>query len=126
ARVRLSIGRSELRNHDPFLMLDELSADKNGGFLDHPPPPPPRLRNCHLYARFQTQHKDIRDDWAEVFAMDGRRGGGSCIRGMPVKSQTRAYGSHLWINLPPRIQDVRVPSTRNFWTHRSHAPDPKI
>ncbi|KAG9064398.1 hypothetical protein KI688_003586 [Linnemannia hyalina] len=35
ARVRRSIGRPELRNHDPFLMLDEFTVDKNGGFPDH-------------------------------------------------------------------------------------------
>ncbi|KAG0197340.1 hypothetical protein BGX33_000730, partial [Mortierella sp. NVP41] len=29
ARVRRSIGRPELRNHDPFLMLDEFNVDKN-------------------------------------------------------------------------------------------------
>ncbi|KAF9125078.1 hypothetical protein BGX30_000624, partial [Mortierella sp. GBA39] len=36
ARVHRSIGRPELRNHDPFFMLDEFSVDKNGGFPDHP------------------------------------------------------------------------------------------
>merc|ERR1711892_428641 len=38
ARVRRSIGRPELRNLDPFLMLDEFegSAKDGGGFPDHP------------------------------------------------------------------------------------------
>jgi len=36
ARVRRSIGRPELRNFDPFLMLDEFSLGKQGGFPDHP------------------------------------------------------------------------------------------
>ena len=37
ARVRRSIGRPELRNLDPFLMLDEfLSEDEAAGFPDHP------------------------------------------------------------------------------------------
>ena len=38
ARVRRSIGRPELRDLDPFLMLDEFSGNaKNGaGFPDHP------------------------------------------------------------------------------------------
>ncbi|KAG9073030.1 hypothetical protein KI688_000811 [Linnemannia hyalina] len=35
-RVRRSIGRPELQNCDPFLMLDEFLVDKNGGFPDHP------------------------------------------------------------------------------------------
>ena len=38
ARVRRSIGRYELRNLDPFLLLDEFEGDsRNGsGFPDHP------------------------------------------------------------------------------------------
>ena len=38
ARVRRSIGRPELRNLDPFLMLDEFegSGKDGGGFPDHP------------------------------------------------------------------------------------------
>ena len=38
ARVRRSIGRPELRNLDPFLLLDEFegSAADGAGFPDHP------------------------------------------------------------------------------------------
>ena len=38
ARVRRSIGRPELRNLDPFLMLDEFAGNANdgAGFPDHP------------------------------------------------------------------------------------------
>lgn len=36
ARVRRSIGRRELRNLDPFLMLDEFRVAKPAGFPDHP------------------------------------------------------------------------------------------
>ena len=38
ARVRRSIGRPELRNLDPFLMLDEFegSSLEGAGFPDHP------------------------------------------------------------------------------------------
>jgi redox-sensitive bicupin YhaK (pirin superfamily) len=36
ARVRRSIGRPELRNLDPFLMLDEFNVAPPGGFPDHP------------------------------------------------------------------------------------------
>ncbi len=35
-RVRRSIGRPELRNFDPFLLLDEFKAGKPAGFRDHP------------------------------------------------------------------------------------------
>uniref|UniRef100_A0A453MH22 Pirin N-terminal domain-containing protein n=1 Tax=Aegilops tauschii subsp. strangulata TaxID=200361 RepID=A0A453MH22_AEGTS len=36
ATVRRSIGGHELRNLDPFLLLDEFSVSKPGGFPDHP------------------------------------------------------------------------------------------
>ncbi|XP_022523890.2 pirin isoform X2 [Astyanax mexicanus] len=36
ARVRRSIGRTELKNLDPFLMLDEFRVSKPAGFPDHP------------------------------------------------------------------------------------------
>ncbi|CAN1732074.1 Pirin-like protein, partial [Linum perenne] len=36
AAVRRSIGRSELRSLDPFLMLDEFSVSAPAGFPDHP------------------------------------------------------------------------------------------
>ena len=36
ARVRRSIGNSQLRNMDPFLLLDEFKVKKPAGFPDHP------------------------------------------------------------------------------------------
>ncbi|KAI0523081.1 hypothetical protein KFK09_005471 [Dendrobium nobile] len=36
ANVRRSIGRPELRNFDPFLLLDEFSVSRPAGFPDHP------------------------------------------------------------------------------------------
>lgn len=36
ATVRRSIGRHELRNLDPFLLLDEFTVSKPAGFPDHP------------------------------------------------------------------------------------------
>eukprot|EP00178_Gracilaria_changii_P001985 TRINITY_DN128_c0_g1_i2.p2 TRINITY_DN128_c0_g1~~TRINITY_DN128_c0_g1_i2.p2 ORF type:complete len:178 (-),score=28.86 TRINITY_DN128_c0_g1_i2:738-1271(-) len=36
ARVRRSIGSFELRNLDPFLLLDEFNVSKPAGFPDHP------------------------------------------------------------------------------------------
>lgn len=36
ARVRRSVGRQELKNLDPFLMLDEFRVKKPAGFPDHP------------------------------------------------------------------------------------------
>lgn len=36
ARVRRSVGRPELRQFDPFLLLDEFKVKKPAGFPDHP------------------------------------------------------------------------------------------
>jgi quercetin 2,3-dioxygenase len=36
AQVRRSIGTSQLRNLDPFLMLDEFEVTEPAGFPDHP------------------------------------------------------------------------------------------
>lgn len=36
ARVRRSIGNMQLKNLDPFLMLDEFKVKKPAGFPDHP------------------------------------------------------------------------------------------
>ncbi|KAG0465613.1 hypothetical protein HPP92_019777 [Vanilla planifolia] len=48
ANVRRSIGRPELRNLDPFLMLDEFSVSRPAGFPDHPH----RGRPIASYLRF--------------------------------------------------------------------------
>ena len=36
ARVRRSVGRQELQNLDPFLLLDEFKGEQPAGFPDHP------------------------------------------------------------------------------------------
>lgn len=36
ARVRRSIGRPEIKQFSPFLMLDEFNTKAPGGFPDHP------------------------------------------------------------------------------------------
>ncbi|KAG9064430.1 hypothetical protein KI688_003620 [Linnemannia hyalina] len=73
ARVRRSIGRPELRNHDPFLMLDEFSHEDFAG------------------------HKGTIGPGDLQWMTAGR---GIVHSEMPVKSQTRAHGLQLWINLP--------------------------
>ncbi|KAG0263358.1 hypothetical protein BGZ95_003815, partial [Linnemannia exigua] len=92
ARVRRSIGRPELRNHDPFLMLDEFLVDKNGGFPDHP------------HRGFETVTGIIGP--GDVQWMTAGRG--IVHSEMPVfgddeggeKALTKAHGLQLWINLP--------------------------
>ncbi|OAQ24223.1 pirin-like protein [Linnemannia elongata AG-77] len=91
ARVRRSIGRPELRNHDPFLILDEFYVDKNSGFPDHP------HRGFETVTYMLEGHKGTIGPGDLQWMTAGR-----CIvhSEMPVKSQTRAHGLQLWINLP--------------------------
>ncbi|KAH7039227.1 RmlC-like cupin domain-containing protein [Linnemannia elongata] len=100
ARVRRSIGRPELRNHDPFLMLDEFSVDKNGGFPDHPHR---GFETVTYMLEGQFQHEDFAGHKGTIGPGDLQwmtAGRGIVHSEMPVKSQTRAHGLQLWINLP--------------------------
>nr|XP_015808973.2 pirin isoform X2 [Nothobranchius furzeri] len=71
ARVRRSIGRRELKNLDPFLMLDEFKVSKPAGFPDHP------------HRGFET--------WMTA-------GRGVVHAEMPV-SEEPVVGLQLWVNL---------------------------
>ncbi|KAI1314445.1 hypothetical protein EDD11_002189 [Mortierella claussenii] len=100
ARVRRSIGRPELRNHDPFLMLDEFDVDKNGGFPDHPHR---GFETVTYMLEGQFQHEDFAGHKGTIGPGDLQwmtAGRGIVHSEMPVKSQTRAHGLQLWINLP--------------------------
>ncbi|KAI8597471.1 RmlC-like cupin domain-containing protein, partial [Dissophora ornata] len=100
ARVRRSIGRPELRNHDPFLMLDEFNVDKNGGFPDHPHR---GFETVTYMLEGQFQHEDFAGHKGTIGPGDLQwmtAGRGIVHSEMPVKSQTRAHGLQLWINLP--------------------------
>ncbi|KAG0085061.1 hypothetical protein BGZ93_010367 [Podila epicladia] len=100
ARVRRSIGRPELRNHDPFLMLDEFNVDKNGGFPDHPHR---GFETVTYMLEGQFQHEDFAGHKGTIGPGDLQwmtAGRGIVHSEMPVMSQTRAHGLQLWINLP--------------------------
>ncbi|KAG0044508.1 hypothetical protein BGZ83_010273 [Gryganskiella cystojenkinii] len=100
ARVRRSIGRPELRNHDPFLMLDEFNVDQNGGFPDHPHR---GFETVTYMLEGQFQHEDFAGHKGVIGPGDLQwmtAGRGIVHSEMPVKSQTRAHGLQLWINLP--------------------------
>ncbi|KAF9957732.1 hypothetical protein BGZ70_009417 [Mortierella alpina] len=100
ARVRRSIGRPELRNHDPFLMLDEFDGDGTGGFPDHPHR---GFETVTYMIEGQSQHEDFAGHKGIIGPGDVQwmtAGRGIVHSEMPVKSQSRAHGLQLWINLP--------------------------
>ena len=101
ARVRRSIGRPELRNFDPFLMLDEFKVGLPAGFPDHPH----RGFETVTFMLPQSQgsflHEDFAGNAGEINAGDLQwmtAGRGIMHSEMP-KSGKIAHGLQLWINL---------------------------
>ncbi|XP_070689228.1 pirin isoform X1 [Pempheris klunzingeri] len=105
ARVRRSIGRKELRNLDPFLMLDEFRVSKPSGFPDHP------------HRGFETvtyvlegivAHEDFCGHSGRLKPGDLQwmtAGKGVVHAEMPM-SEEPVVGLQLWVNLPRRDKMV--------------------
>ncbi|KAI8929426.1 RmlC-like cupin domain-containing protein [Entophlyctis helioformis] len=112
ARVRRSIGTYELRNLDPFLMLDEFNVKEPAGFPDHP------------HRGFETvtymlsgvfQHEDFAGHKGTIGPGDLQwmtAGRGIVHAEMPL-SKDVCTGLQLWVNLPrnakmipPRYQEL--------------------
>ncbi|KAK3843801.1 MAG: RmlC-like cupin domain-containing protein [Linnemannia gamsii] len=114
-QVRRSIGRMDLRNQDPFLLLDEFSMDKetiadvkNAGFPDHPHR---GFETVTYMLEGQFKHEDFAGHKGTIGPGDLQwmtAGRGIVHSEMPVKSKDMeeggtgrgAYGLQLWINLP--------------------------
>eukprot|EP00898_Chlorokybus_atmophyticus_P008563 jgi/Chlat1/8708/Chrsp89S08089 len=114
ARVRRSIGRPELQNLDPFLLLDEFRVGLPGGFPDHP------------HRGFETvsyvidggsfRHEDFAGNAGTIGPGDLQwmtAGRGIVHSEMPA-SQEPAHGLQLWVNLsskdkmvPPAYQELK-------------------
>ncbi|KAG5175790.1 RmlC-like cupin domain-containing protein [Tribonema minus] len=98
ATVRRSIGNHELRNFDPFLMLDEFDSGKPAGFPDHP------------HRGFETvtymlegafEHEDFMGNRGKIGPGDLQwmtAGRGIVHSEMPF-GDGRSHGLQLWVNL---------------------------
>ncbi|KAG0283268.1 hypothetical protein BGZ96_012358 [Linnemannia gamsii] len=114
AKIRRSIGRPELRNHDPFLMLDEFDSDATVGFPDHPHR---GFETVTYMIEGQVQHEDFAGHKGTIGPGDLQwmtAGRGIVHSEMPVKTESRIHGLQLWINLPkehkmcePQYQELR-------------------
>ncbi|BFZ15235.1 hypothetical protein BsWGS_18273 [Bradybaena similaris] len=97
ARVRRSIGRSELKNFDPFLLLDEFRGKAPAGFPDHPH----RGFETVTYMLLgETVHEDFMGHKGRIKAGDLQwmtAGRGIVHCEMPGKED--AQGLQLWVNL---------------------------
>ncbi|KAF9121096.1 hypothetical protein BGX30_002781 [Mortierella sp. GBA39] len=114
AKIRRSIGRPELQNHDPFLMLDEFDSDPTGGFPDHPHR---GFETVTYMIEGQVQHEDFAGHKGTIGPGDLQwmtAGRGIVHSEIPVKTEARIHGLQLWINLPkehkmcePQYQELR-------------------
>uniref|UniRef100_A0A3P8UH78 Pirin n=1 Tax=Amphiprion percula TaxID=161767 RepID=A0A3P8UH78_AMPPE len=105
ARVRRSIGRKELRNLDPFLMLDEFRVSKPAGFPDHPHR---GFETVTYVLQGITAHEDFCGHSGRLKPGDLQwmtAGRGVVHAEMPV-SEEPVVGLQLWVNLPRRDKMV--------------------
>ncbi|ETK72901.1 hypothetical protein L915_20096, partial [Phytophthora nicotianae] len=115
ARVYRSIGSVQLRNLDPFLVLDEASVGLPGGFPAHPHRGFETVSYMLPTSKGHFQHEDFLGNKGTLQPGDLQwmtAGRGIMHSEMP-KTREPAHGLQLWINLPkhrkmiePRYQDV--------------------
>lgn len=114
ARVRRSIGGSQLRNFDPFLMLDEFLVGKPAGFADHPH----RGFETVTYMLEGTfEHQDFAGHRGKIGPGDLQwmtAGRGIVHAEMPC-GDDKALGLQLWVNLArehkmvePQYQELKA------------------
>ncbi|KAF9101558.1 hypothetical protein BGX27_011435 [Mortierella sp. AM989] len=123
AIVRRSLGIRLMRNHDPFLLLDEFTLNAKGGFPDHPHR---GFETVTYLLSGQMQHEDFTGKSGTIGPgdlqwMTAGRGVMHCE--MPVKDSSDTsptddsptiHGLQLWVNLSqkdkmcePQYQDLK-------------------
>lgn len=114
AKVRRSIGRPELRNLDPFLMLDEFKGGRPGGFPDHPHRGFETV--SYLLDGGSMEHEDFcghvgKLDPGDLQWMTAGRG---IVHAEMPSTQEPTHGLQLWVNLrssekmiPPEYQELK-------------------
>ncbi|GFS07076.1 pirin [Elysia marginata] len=98
ARVRRSIGRSELRNFDPFLLCDEFCVRAPAGFPDHPHR---GFETVTYMLEGEMNHQDFMGHKGKITAGDLQwmtAGRGILHCEMPG-GKADALGIQLWVNL---------------------------
>ena len=115
ARVKRSIGRHELRNFDPFLMLDHFKVGAPAGFPDHPHRGFETVTYILPDSKGSMQHEDFCGHKGVIRPGDLQwmtAGKGILHAEMPVNAD-EATGLQLWVNLPraqkmcePRYQEL--------------------
>lgn len=116
ARVRRSIGRREVPNFDPFLMLDEFTVALPASFLDHPHRGIETVTYLLDDSLGSIHHEDHKGNRGTISAGDTQwltAGKGIIHAEVPSSHEHPAHGMQLWVSLPkahklaePRYQEV--------------------
>ncbi|RLN06903.1 hypothetical protein BBJ28_00001986 [Nothophytophthora sp. Chile5] len=124
ASVRRSLGSQQLRNLDPFLMLDEFNVGLPGGFPDHPHRGFETVTYMLPTSKGHMRHEDFLGNKGELRPGDLQwmtPGRGILHAEMPADEE-RAHGLQLWINLPkskkimePRYQEISRDTVPHVW-----------
>ena len=105
ATVRRSIGTNQLRNLDPFLMLDEFKVKEPAGFPDHPHR---GFETVTYMLKGKFQHEDFCGHRGEIGPSDLQwmtAGRGIVHAELPLGNET-ATGLQLWVNLPAKAKMI--------------------
>ncbi|KAI9199268.1 RmlC-like cupin domain-containing protein [Polychytrium aggregatum] len=105
ARVRRSIGTHQLRNLDPFLMLDEFSVRKPAGFPDHPHR---GFETVTYMLEGTVAHEDFAGHRGRIGPGDLQwmTAGRGIVHAEMPDGNTAAKGLQLWVNLPKSAKMV--------------------
>ncbi len=119
AGVKLTrvIGTPQVRNLDPFLMLDAFGSDKAGDYIAGFPDHPHRGFETVTYMLAgRMQHRDNKGNCGDLGPGSVQwmtAGRGIVHSEMPMQESGRMAGFQLWVNLPakdkmcaPRYQDI--------------------
>jgi len=127
AKVRRSIGSSELRNFDPFLMLDEFNAGLPAAFPDHPHRGMETVTFMLPWSKGGFEHEDHVGHKGQLLAGDLQwmTAGRGILHSEVPMSEVPSHGLQLWVNLPrankmmpPRYQEKK-------WSEIPHAATAK-
>lgn len=102
AKVRRFIGTHELRNFDPFIMLDYFKVKLPSGFPDHPHRGFQTLTYLHkgqIYHEDFNGNKGILDPYGIQWMIAGK---GIMHAEIPGSKNEDSIGLQLWINLPSK------------------------
>jgi hypothetical protein len=102
ARVRRSIGNAQVRNFDPFLMLDEFAVGLPAGFSDHPHRGMITCTYVLPKSRGFMDHEDSMLNAGRLRAGDLQymKAGRGILHAEVPTSEDVCHGLQLWITLP--------------------------